>query len=539
MAHLFAILAGAIVLFGLVFALTSIAHAGTFRTRSGRGSQTIPEGYGPRGAVGPSDNDLTAKSPDAVVDGPGRRDAPYQAYPTDASEAFRNAMSQAADMGGGTVYVPPGTYRIDGTVPVPGNVTLHGAGRATHLYTTQNDAVFLPDGDNTRFTQFRLQGPTTVRMVQNGSRGIHATNGHKGCRIDHVELFGFGHFAIGVTEKAEARVDYVYDHHNTQNGLGYGVMVVSGGQVDVSDSEFEQNRHAIASNDAGTAYRCIYCYIHGDDETYRVGALDTHPGMSGHFEIAHNLVENQQTGLSLSDGTGHIHDNLFRNVHRFCSIRAGIHNGNYVEASEVHDTVFADNVLESVAIEYDIRAGRSISIDGQVLELPPGRGDADVVAADDTGRAITDAIASAGSSGGIVFLPPWVYELDAPIRVPANVALMGDEGSTRIVAANDGPAFITGGDNVRLCRLVIARRDTKTGPETSGLVVENGKGVLIDRCRFEGHPQCGILFKSGSGIVEKNTFTDCGEAAVISVGAKVALKENSIEEGLAPMAERS
>ncbi|MDP6777375.1 MAG: glycosyl hydrolase family 28-related protein [Candidatus Latescibacteria bacterium] len=505
--------------------------AQAFTTRSGRGTHPIPEGYGPRGPVGPSDEQLTVESPAAVVDAPGRHDAPYQAYPEDASGAFREAIGEAVGKGGGTVYVPPGTYRIDDTVSVPGNITIHGAGRSTLIYTAEQTTVFVTEGDNIRFTQFRLQGLTTVRMFQNRSKGISITNGCTGCRVDHLELFAFGHFAIGVTDNAEATVEYVYDHHNTQNGYGYGVMVGGGGHAVVTDSELEQNRHAIASNGAGTMYKCLHCYIHGDDETYRVGALDTHPGMSGEIEIAHNFVESQRTGLSLSDGSGRIHHNVFRNVRRFCNIHPGIHNGQYIEGSEVHDMVFEDNVLENVEIPFEIMAGRDITVDGEVLDLPPSRTHADVTVEEDSQKAIVDAIASVEASGGIVFIPSWTYELDAPIRVPTGVTLVGDEGSTRLVASGDRPALIVAGDNTRLCRLVLSRTETAEGPDAAGVIVESGADLRVDRCRISGHPRCGILFRGGSGTVEQNAFANCGDAAVISEGAEVTLQGNEVEEG--------
>ncbi len=520
---------------GLLFTLFSTARAEPFRTRSGRGTHPMPEGYGPRGPVGPSDTELAVESAAATVEAPGKRDAPYDAYPPDASGAFRKAVAEAAEKGGGVVYIPPGVYRLDETVPVSDNITVHGAGRATHLYTAQNNPVFLIGGDDIRFTQFRLQGPTTVRMVQNASKGIQVTNGYGRCRIDHIEISGFGHYAIGVVEKGEATVEYVYDHHNTQNGYGYGVMVGSGGQAVVIDSELEQNRHAIASNGAGTMYKCLYCYIHGDDETYRVGALDTHPGMSGEIEIAYNFVENQQTGLSISDGSGRIHDNCFRNVHRFCNIRPGVHNNNYIEGSEAHDMVFENNVLENVEVPYEIRAGRNIVIDGETLDLPPGRSQADVVVADESAQAIRDAIASVGS-GGVVFLPPWTYEIAEPIHVSSGLTLIGDEGYTRILVAGKRPAFVVEGDAARLCRLTVVRKHPVGAPGAAGVVIRSGEDIRIDRCRFDGHPRCGVLFLAGSGRVEKNAFTDCGDAAVIRVDADVTVEANELEHGLEALA---
>src|SRR5438132_12798691 len=91
----------------------ALAESETFRTRSGRGTHPLPEGYGPRGPVGPSDPVIMVESPVATVQGAGRRAAPYQAYPPDDSEAFRQAIAEASGKGGGVVYIPPGVYRID------------------------------------------------------------------------------------------------------------------------------------------------------------------------------------------------------------------------------------------------------------------------------------------------------------------------------------------------------------------------------------------------------------------------------------------
>jgi Pectate lyase superfamily protein len=529
-----------LILAGLATMLATGAAGDGFRTRSGRGTHPLPAGYGPRGPVGPDDTAVCVPAPAATVAGAGARGAPYQAYPPDDSAAFRQAIAAATERGGGVVFIPPGVYRIDETVAVPAGITLHGAGRATHLYTTRTNGqgVFVVAGDDVRFTQFRMQGPTTVRMVQNLSRGIAIGDGHRGVRVDHIEISGFGHFAIGVVGSAEATITFVYDHHNTQNGYGYGVMVVEGGKAIVTDCEMEQNRHNIASNSHGTSYQCLYCYLHGDDETYQVGALDTHPGMDGRIEIAHNVIENVRTGLSLSDGTGRVHHNWVRNVARFVSISPGIHNGNYVAGAEVHDMVFEENHLENVAKPYDLRGGRNVVVDGKALVLPPGRGDASRVVAEPTAASIRAAITALEGRAGIVYLPPWVYEIDTPIHVPAGVTLVGDEGATRILATGEQPAFVVEGDEARLCRLVIARKDAAAGREGVGVQVVRGRRVRIDHCRLEGHPAGGILFESGGGIVTENTFRACG-AAVVTGDAAVEMKDNTLAPGVRALSRKA
>ncbi len=60
------------------------------------------------------------------------RDTPYGAKGdsvTDDTLAFQSALV-AAETIGDTVFVPPGTYRIDGTLRVPAYVTLEGVWKA-------------------------------------------------------------------------------------------------------------------------------------------------------------------------------------------------------------------------------------------------------------------------------------------------------------------------------------------------------------------------------------------------------------------------
>jgi hypothetical protein len=71
---------------------------------------------------GPSDEVVVA---DAVV-----TDAPFLADPTgmrDSTQAFSDALALVRTYGGGTVFAPPGIYRIDGTLYIPESTTLRGA----------------------------------------------------------------------------------------------------------------------------------------------------------------------------------------------------------------------------------------------------------------------------------------------------------------------------------------------------------------------------------------------------------------------------
>ena len=72
--------------------------------------------------AGPSAEVVVA---DAVV-----TDAPFLADPTgrrDSTQAFTDALALVSAYGGGTVFVPSGAYRIDGTLVIPRGTTLRGA----------------------------------------------------------------------------------------------------------------------------------------------------------------------------------------------------------------------------------------------------------------------------------------------------------------------------------------------------------------------------------------------------------------------------
>jgi len=51
---------------------------------------------------------------------------------TDDAQAIQSAIEACRDSGGGTVFMPPGTYEVGGVLSVPSNVTLRGAGEAVN-----------------------------------------------------------------------------------------------------------------------------------------------------------------------------------------------------------------------------------------------------------------------------------------------------------------------------------------------------------------------------------------------------------------------
>jgi len=83
---------------------------------------------------------------------------------TDCTAAFQKALDATGNAGGGIVFVPAGTFRINGTLTIPDNVTLEGVNRAPVRGVT-------PDKGGTVLLAFAgkdsLEGPPFILMNEN------------------------------------------------------------------------------------------------------------------------------------------------------------------------------------------------------------------------------------------------------------------------------------------------------------------------------------------------------------------------------------
>ncbi|MEA3463283.1 MAG: right-handed parallel beta-helix repeat-containing protein, partial [Bacteroidota bacterium] len=345
-------------------------------------------GPGPRGPVGPdvtlSANEKAYFSERVIAEG-------------FTATAVQDACNRARSEGIPVVYLPSGEYIFDKTVDVPEGVTLLGSGAKSHIRSmTMNTKLFAVAGDDVRFTRLKLQGADTTQNADNNTYGISVA-GRKNIRIDHCEILGF-RAATSFTEQATALVDHCFIHHNPRKGQGYGVIIMSGAKVMVSDNEFSQCRHSLASNGnldwtsarrvgkylripepftARTHWEFVHNYDHDDDKTeYRISRVDAHPGMDGTFVVEGNLFKNVRNAVEIRDGAGIIRGNLFQEM---CSdstavmgvwIRYGTHNDFVVENSMPHDIELTRNTFipEDVIDEkYRIETAVNITIDHEMV----------------------------------------------------------------------------------------------------------------------------------------------------------------------------
>ena len=231
-------------------------------------------------------------------------------------------VEQALDAAesGDVVFVPPtATIDLTGTwiIPVPEGVTLAG-GRGVRgprgpvpgalFYTREGDEsggvgetlqkFFLQDG--ARITGIRLTGHhheyVNAEIAYNSDYYAHRGGGIRVSgegEVDNCEISGWPYAAVSLGDTAHVHHNYL--HHNTWEGLGYGVAVSSDGKPVIEHNYFNYNRHAIAGEGhPDTAYVARYNVVGPDWIGHQFDMHGTE-GMSGTAgsttEIRHNTFQ--------------------------------------------------------------------------------------------------------------------------------------------------------------------------------------------------------------------------------------------------------
>jgi len=284
-------------------------------------------------------------------------------------EDIQTAVNEAAAAGGGTVYIPEGTFLWNASsfsqtfwgrptgVIIPGGVNVIGAGAdKTVLKVVErapdNALMFGVDGEG---KSVRISGIHFIGYVVDETENIGAIRivDGKDFRVDHCIFENFDGSAI-TTRKQTATATHrgVIDHNVFDNPYklneghwvwGYGIIVIAyGGIYDViwkpideylgkyednvvyiEDNEFHRCRHAIASNEGGY-YVARYNLF---DEPYpkNFGMVDVHGAASDTVAGGRGLEAYENTlvgaeGYSASQafwirgGSGVIFNNTMRNI---------------------------------------------------------------------------------------------------------------------------------------------------------------------------------------------------------------------------------
>ena len=297
---------------------------------------------------------------------------------TDDATAIQSAIDAAGASGGGTVYIPKGTYLIGTTLNLPSNVHVLGEGK---------DVTILRDHENLGPNRiFFVQG-TPENMVKNISfRGVTIqngiattdlyTSGKDGIRCEYVDGLTIEHckiteiqgaFGIAVKYSKNILVQHCEFYRWTYSGMS---VLVECENIKVLDNVFDC---ALSQNTAQT-----YTLVTGGENLnegqfflknlwverniFRNNpqweGIDSHGGEN--IWIRDNYIENCKVGIMCSVTGGYVTNPVLKNV--FIENNT-IYQGNG-EDNQSGIVVSGDNTIPRLAEKISIRGNKVVGFGG-------------------------------------------------------------------------------------------------------------------------------------------------------------------------------
>lgn len=476
----------------------------------------------------------------------------------DSTAAIQKALRHCEMKGGGTVWMPAGTYRITSSITIPAFVTLRGDWQdpdkgnsygtiiLADINSTYKDdtsglfyiggsggamglTVYYPNQDigNVKpypFT-FYVRGQGDGYMLQsivdctviNGYKGIGACVGESNAHeMMTVENFKGTFLACGAEAYNQADVG-TWKNVKISNkywaGAGAGLKAANRSKL---DAYTRANTTGLKLGDLEWTE-----FANVDIEDCSVGI---HVVKGKRIEFAGSIygayVRNCDYGIKIDSM-----DTRWGMVLAASSIAGSKHaiqnnTGGQVRATDVKTTgavsgsVLTDNSsLESVNLSYNVSA-------------PKPRAKLYIVKASDTfgetdeSSEIQAVLKKAGNGGGVVYLPAGQYRLDNPIAVPAGVELRG--------AGSSAQREQSGSSKGTLIYAYYGKTSSESAADTkTALVTLNGKNAGVRCVRFV-YPEA--VTESGGGTFSPYAYTIRGNGAgVYAVNTAITGGYNGID----------
>ncbi|MGN1080971.1 MAG: glycosyl hydrolase family 28-related protein, partial [Acutalibacteraceae bacterium] len=302
----------------------------------------------------------------------------YGADPTgqsDCSTAVQNALNAAQSNGGGTVYIPPGFYRMNNRITVPANVELRGSstvanrdyltnsmgtvllsyyeGDLSDINDTAADALIFLGGDYAGISGLRIIYPQHYQVYRTSINDYSAYKASFAvmARSDH-------NYAVNCAFPASYRAidfrtcDYHYIKRCFFGSLKTAIMV--GGRDGIVDGCLNNGTTTSRINLA--AYQEIDSENFGDADTVRWAKEGVYTGSSSQDDLFYyvfgitrkNLMFIYVTDDGTTDGTTQTISNCFSfGAYRLIHIADSVSNTNTVSVKAVN--VGSDGMNDSGA----------------------------------------------------------------------------------------------------------------------------------------------------------------------------------------------
>lgn len=390
---------------------------------------------------------------------------PYSADPTgvaDSTDAIRRALQDCEEIGGGTVFLPAGRYRVTGSLVIPSFVTLRGDWQDPDIGTDYGTILLadVPSSDE------NLPALITIR----GSAGVYGlTVYYPGQSIDEVKPYPFTFYIAGDMLHSIMNCTVINGYKGVGANVEGGVHEMM--SLDTLKGTFLCNiAEAYNQSDVGTwknitASNTYWANAGNGLAPAPLDKLNAYTRANGtglilgdlewtqltnfkldHYHIGVRIVKGKRIefagpffDLDVSDcdiglqvesidtrwGTLVANSRISASEYAVINRTDGLvkMTGTVIDGPVSGDHILQEHPEKAVSSpRYDVAPSRPAAHLYNAAAAPYR---ADASAKSDAAAAIQSALDDAALTGGAVYLPAGNYRLEAPLTVPSGVVLMG------------------------------------------------------------------------------------------------------------------
>ncbi len=415
--------------------------------------------------------DIIVQAPDYDVDPTGEKDS---------SEAIDKALKDCAKLGGGTVFLPAGKYRVTKSITIPAFVTLRGDWQDPD-YGDEYGTIILatPKNSYSEVTGLFLLGGScgviglTVYYPEQKSltnvvpysytfyeTGWNAGNGHMLATVKNCTIIN-GYYGVGATTDSSTGHEQltISNLKGTflETGINIGYSSDVGTCTNITISPRYWAKFAKAMGYTAPTEKEIAAYTRANTTAMKFSDVEW-------TQFTHVTVSDCKYGIHIVPAkriqfAGAFYDTVVRN----CDIAfladnmdnrwGSVISGCYFEGSQygmvnnsgavikLAGTTVIGGLVGDILVDtddvsaYPIDTGKSYVKPASNLYVV----NADKKGTSDISVALQAVLDAAAQTGGVVYLPAGNYRLDKPVNVPAGVELRGSSSvATREQAGRNG-----------------------------------------------------------------------------------------------------
>lgn len=345
----------------------------------------------------------------------------------DATSTIQAALNQAREMGGGVVFLPAGTYRLNGGLTIPTNVTLRGdwkspldgtpaAGTILAAYSTTASAISL-NAPNTTVRNLSIwypnQGSYAGGVFTPTTYPYTIDSKSFGANVANVTLYN-SFKGINFSSASGTNISNVYGTFLFQGITMDGNYEYSYVTNVFMDTGIWKNAPSAITNKPDSTQTG---YIKDYTNSYLYGIkLWKNDGLTM-YDIS---INDAKMGILMEQGPPASNGSYGA----MSKINATVQQ-DYLRA-EVGEFLNPDQVWQARGQHYTFAPARKPASDTNFYNVKNSPYNAAGNGITDDRTAIQTALNDAGSAGGgTVFLPPGSYKISTTLNVPSGVELRG------------------------------------------------------------------------------------------------------------------